>query len=570
MRSTEFLLPTLKEIPKDAEAKSHILMLRAGMIRKLASGFYSYLPLGFKVLQKVEAIVRQEMNAAGALEVLLPAVHPVDIWKKTGRYDVMEGILFKIEKGDREYVLGPTHEEIITELAVAYIRSYKDMPKTLYQIQTKFRDEARPRFGVIRSREFIMKDAYSFDADDQGLDVSYKKMYAAYERIFSRCGLKFVVVEADTGAMGGKTSHEFMVLVSFGEDRIVLCPKCGYSGSSEVAACSATNAPVNEPAGTLDYFATPNVSTIEELTASLKCDASRFIKTILYKTETGVVACLVRGDHEVCEAKLAKAVKSPKLELADEATIKRVTGARVGFSGPVKLKEKITIIADHAVVALVNGITGANKDDEHIRSVNYGRDYTADAVADVRVITPADPCPKCGASITIDTSLEIGHVFKLGTKYTQALEGFYSDKDGSQKQIIMGCYGIGVNRILAAAIEQNYDEKKGMIWPTAIAPFHVTIITANQKSADVVKVAEDLYRDLTAAGMDVLFDDRDERMGVKFNDAELVGAPVFIVIGDKGLKENKIEIRNRRVQETLQVAPADVVDTVKSLVLSAN
>lgn len=558
MRFSSMLIPTLKEIPKDAEAKSHIVMLRAGMIRKLASGFYSYLPLGYRVLTKVETIIREEMGRAGAQELLMPAVHPVDIWKKTGRYDVMDDILMKIVKGDREYILGPTHEEIITELACAYIKSYKDMPKTLYQIQTKFRDEARPRFGVIRSREFIMKDAYSFDADAAGLDESYTKMYAAYQNIFSRCGLSFVIVAADTGAMGGKESHEFMVLVDFGEDRIVVCDACSYAASTEVAACPASAMTVGENKNKPEYFDTPDIKTIEELTAALTCNASAFVKTLLYTANDETVAVLVRGDHDVCEAKLAKVLKASKLVLADEKTIEAVTGARVGFSGPIGLKKKIRLVADAAVAAVSDGIVGANKNDQHIKHVRYGRDFTADEVADIRAIQDGDPCPQCGKKIELKTSLEIGHVFKLGTKYTEALEGRYQDKNGVQQTIIMGCYGIGVNRIIAAAIEQNYDEERGMIWPAAIAPFPISIITANQKSTTVTDAAEKLYAALTEANIDVLYDDRDERMGVKFNDAELIGAPIHVVVGDRGLKENTMEIRDRRCGEKQSVPVGDV------------
>lgn len=565
MKLTQMLVPTLKELPKDAEAKSHIIMLRSGMIRKLASGYYSYLPLGMRVLQKAVDIIRDEMNKAGAQELLMPAVHPSEIWKKTGRYDVMEDILFKVVKGDREYVLGPTHEEIITELATAYLKSYKDMPKTLYQIQNKFRDEARPRFGVIRSREFLMKDAYSFDCDEAGLDASFKKMYAAYENIFTRCGLDFVVVSADTGAMGGSASNEFMVLVDFGEDTVVLCKDCGHAASTEVAACKAAEKD-GVPMLVHELFDTPRLRTIEELTSSLNIGAEKFIKTLLYTVDDGrVVAVLVRGDHEVCEPKLARVLGTSKMALADEATIQRVTGADVGFSGPIGMKEKIFIIADHAVVGMRNAVVGANKNDQHIKNVNPERDFTVDTVADVRLIQAGDPCPQCGKPIALETSLEIGHVFKLGTKYTKAFNGTYLDQNGKAQDIIMGCYGIGVNRIIASCIEQRYDTEKGMVWPLSLAPFQVSIITANHKSEPVVAAADALYKGLTSAGIEVLYDDRNDRMGVKLNDAELIGAPVHIIIGDRGLQEDAIEVRNRLTGEKLFAAQDAVLATVSGL-----
>ncbi|MFC1809392.1 proline--tRNA ligase [Candidatus Omnitrophota bacterium] len=565
MRLTHMLIPTLKETPKDAEAKSHIMMLRSGMIRKLASGFYSYLPLGFRVLKKVETIVRDEMDASGAQELLLPAVHPSDIWKKTGRYEVMDEILMKVQKGEREYVLGPTHEEIITELATAYIKSYKDMPVTLYQIQTKFRDEARPRFGVIRSREFIMKDAYSFDKDAEGLDKSYQIMYEAYKRIFDRCGLDYVIVQADPGSMGGNFSHEFMVLVDFGEDKVALCKKCGYAASTEVAACNATQGKKNKDSEkSLEYFDTPNLRTIEELTKALKIEASSFVKTILYQADDAVIACLVRGDHEVCDAKVARFLKASKFTLADDATIKKVTGAGVGFSGPVGFKEKVRIVADHEVANMINFISGANKDDKHVKNICPGRDFTISDVADIHTIVEGDACPECGEAISLQTSLEIGHVFKLGTKYTKAFDGLFLDQKGKQKDIIMGCYGIGVNRILAACIEQNYNEEKGMVWPESIAPFAVSIVTANQNSDSVVAAADSLYANLVKEGLEVLYDDRDDRMGVKLNDAELMGAPVHVIIGDKGLKEGKLEVRNRMSDAKEFIA----IDKVTSHILS--
>jgi len=567
MKFTDLLLPTLKENPKDAEARSHIVMMRSGMIRKLASGFYSYLPLGFKVLKKVEAIVREEMNATGANELLLPAVHPAELWKKTGRYDVMSDIMMTITRGDREYVLGPTHEEIITELASAYIKSYKDMPKILYQIQTKFRDEARPRFGVIRSREFIMKDAYSFDTDMASLDASYDRMYEAYKKIFNRCGLDYVIVHADPGAMGGNFSHEFMVLVDFGEDSVALCKACGYAASNEVAECVAHKRTLDSkesakacPAS--ESFDTPNLRTIDELTKKLKMSADTFIKTVFYTTDDGVVAALVNGAHEICEAKLARLLKTTTLALADEKTITDVTSGPVGFSGPIGLKKPVKIIADYAVGAMVDAIVGANKNNQHIKHVCVGRDFTVDESGDIRMITADDACPQCGKPIELSTSLEIGHVFKLGTKYTKAFQGSYLDNNGKQQDIIMGCYGIGVNRIIASCIEQHFDEEKGMIWPLSLAPFAVSIVTTNQKSDPVKEAAEVMYKELTDKGIDVLYDNRDDRMGVKLNDAELIGAPVHIIIGDRGLKDNKIEIRFRTSGTTVNEPVETVVHAV--------
>ncbi|MBN1493067.1 MAG: proline--tRNA ligase, partial [Candidatus Omnitrophica bacterium] len=475
--------------------------------------------------------------------------------------------LMKVQKGDREYVLGPTHEEIITEIATAYIKSYKDMPKTLYQIQTKFRDEARPRFGVIRSREFIMKDAYSFDADTASLDKSYDIMFEAYKKIFDRCGLDYVIVQADPGPMGGNFSHEFMVLVDFGEDKVALCKACGYAASTEVAACKRPgNGGSKDKEGKLEYFDTPGLKSIEELTSKLTIDATVFVKTILYETEHGIVACLVRGDHEICDAKLARQLKVSKLQLAGEETIKKVTGAEVGFSGPIGFKSKVMIIADHTVASMQNFITGANKTDQHVKNVNPGRDLTIDQVADVRVITANDVCPECGKPIMLQTALEIGHVFKLGTKYTHAFGSSYLDQNGKQQDIIMGCYGIGVNRIVASCIEQSYDEEKGMVWPRAVAPFAVSIVTANQNSEDVVAAADKLYATLCDAGIDVLYDDRNDRMGVKLNDAELIGVPIHVIIGDKGLQSGTIEVRDRRSGDKIFVAVGEVAKKIVELV----
>lgn len=543
MRWTETLLPTLRDVPKDAEAMSHKLALRAGLVRQLASGVYTYLPMGFRVLSKIMAIIREEMNRAGAEELLMPALHPADLWKKTGRYDTLgdDKIAFKNRAG-HEFVLGPTHEEVITDLVASCVKSFRDLPFTLYQIQTKFRDEARPRFGVIRTKEFIMKDAYSFDTDEQGLDRNYQKMAEAYRRIFSRCGLTFQIVEADTGLMGGKMSQEFMVVCPYGEDRVARS-EGGYLASLEIAERGKPVFSGVVPSDAKpEAFDTPNLRTIDELKNKFKIAPSQMVKTLIYIADDKPVAALVTGDSEVNESKLRRLLGVKKLRQAENKEVEQATGAPVGFAGPVGLN--LPLYADWDLDGLSSFVCGANEKDKHFRNVVMGRDFKPVTTGDIRNVKEGDLAKDGKGTLTIATTMEIGHIFKLGTRYTEALSGFYLDEKGQRQTIIMGCYGIGVNRILAAAIEEHHDEK-GIRWPQTIAPYQFEIITLNQTEEKLTSVAEDLYRKLTDSGYEVFYDDRDERAGVKFKDADLIGVPVHIVLGERGLAEGKIEIKYR-------------------------
>ncbi|MCM8812880.1 MAG: proline--tRNA ligase [Candidatus Omnitrophica bacterium] len=555
MKWSEFLLPTLKEVPAEAEAASHILMLRAGLIRKLTAGVYSYLPCGLRVLRKIERIVREEMDRQGALEVLLPAIQPLDLWMKSGRFAALgEDMITFIDRHKKQNVLGPTHEEVITALVKQEIGSYRQMPVILYQIQTKFRDEARPRFGVMRSREFIMKDAYSFDVSWECLDRSYAKMYDAYCRIFQRCGLRFLAVEADTGVMGGDASHEFMVVAPNGEDRIVSCAACGYAASLEKAAClrreqapAAQAAPVERP---WEILPTPGKRAVEEVAAFLGITAADLIKTIMYSADGKPAAVIVRGDHEVNEAKLRRCLGARQLTLADEKMIVQATGAPVGFSGPVGLSAAVPIIADYALAAGGPWVTGANQADAHLRNVSLPRDVAITQWADVRYITPADCCPRCGKEIRLEQAIEVGHVFKLGTKYTESLQANFLDDAGRSAPMIMGCYGIGVTRIIAACLEQNHDAQ-GIIWPAEIAPFQALIMPLNPEDPASRATADSCYRQLQRQGIEILLDDRNVRAGVKFKDADLSGIPVQVIIGEKNLAQGNVEIKTRCSGERL-------------------
>ena len=548
MRWTQTLIPSLRNIPKDAEAISHQLALRAGLVRQLSSGVYSYLPLGFRVLLKIIGIIREEMNRAGASEVLLPALHPAEIWKKSGRYETLgaDKIAFKNRAG-HEFVMGPTHEEIITDLVGTNIKSFRDLPLNLFQIQNKFRDEARPRFGVIRTKEFIMKDAYSFDTDEKGLDVNYRKMSEAYHRIFTRCGLNFQVVNADTGMMGGKMSQEFMVICPYGEDRVA-SSEDGYLASQDIAERAKPEFEIsNFKSESPETFDTPNLRTVEEISRKFKIPAHQIIKTLIFMADDKPVAALVTGDSEVNEGKLRKLVGAKELRQAEAHEIREATGAPVGFAGPVGLK--IPIYADWDVLGIADGVTGANEQDKHRKHVVAGRDFTPTASGDIRFVKDGDLAPDGKGKLVLTTSMEIGHIFKLGTRYSESIGAHFLDEKGERKPAIMGCYGIGVNRILAATIEQHHD-LKGIQWPEAIAPYAVEIITVNHADDNVRAAAEKIYEELTKAGKDVLFDDRDERAGVKFNDADLVGIPKQIIIGDRSLKEGKVELKDRKTGET--------------------
>lgn len=557
MRWTQTLIPSLRNVPKDAEAVSHQLALRAGLIRQLSSGVYSYLPLGFRVLLKIIGIIREEMNRAGACEVLLPALHPAEIWKKSGRYETLgeDKITFKNRSG-HEFVLGPTHEEVITDLVGTNIKSFRDLPLNLYQIQTKFRDEARPRFGVIRTKEFIMKDAYSFDTDEKGLDIHYQKMAEAYCRIFTRCGLNFQVVNADTGMMGGRMSQEFMVICPYGEDRVA-SSEGGYLASQDIAARGNPDLKTPQSRSTKpEIFDTPNLRTIEEISHRYKVVPHQMIKTLIYVADGKAVAVLVTGDSEVNESKLRKLVGAKELRQADAHEIQEATGAPVGFAGPVGLK--IPVYADWDIVGIADGVTGANQQDQHFKNVMIHRDFEPTVIGDIRFVKDGDLAPDGKGKLRLTTSMEIGHIFKLGTRYTESMGAYFLDEKGERKPAIMGCYGIGVNRILAAAIEQHHDAK-GIQWPEEIAPFAVEIITVNHSDDKVRQAAKKIYEELTAKGVEVLFDDRDERAGVKFNDADLIGIPKQIVLGERNLAQGKVEIKDRESGATKLVDLSEVI-----------
>jgi prolyl-tRNA synthetase len=558
------LIPTLKEAPSDAEIVSHQLMVRAGMVRKVAAGIYTLLPLGLRAIRRVERIVREEMDRAGAQELFMPTVIPAELWQTSGRWDAYGKELLRVkDRHNREFCLGPTHEEVITDLVGREVRSYRDLPLNLYQIQTKFRDEIRPRFGLMRGREFMMKDAYSFHATEEDAEREYKKMYDTYCRIFERCGLDFRPVEAETGNIGGSFSHEFMVLAETGEDAVVGCTKCTYGANVERAEAGYSHecdAGSSEKLDSIERVSTPGMKSVEEVSAFLKVSPHCLIKTLIYNSDMGVVAALVRGDYDLNEAKLLRELGAAWIELADEETVVKTTGAPSGFAGPVGLK--CTIIADHSVKGIVNGVTGANDADAHLINVNPNRDFTVKSFSDLRVVVDGDDCPRCDGNLSIRRGIEVGHVFKLGTKYSNSMGATFLDEEGKQQPMIMGCYGIGIGRTVAACIEQNHDEN-GIAWPLPMAPFQVTILPLTAREKEVTEEAERLYREITALGVDVLLDDRDERAGVKFNDAELLGTPIRIVIGKKGLKEGGVEIKGRTEQEAQLVPLEGVIDEVR-------
>jgi prolyl-tRNA synthetase len=547
VRWSHSLIPTLKETPADAVAPSHVLLLRAGMIRQLGAGAYTYLPLGQRVLQKVIQIIRQEMDAAGGIELLMPAIQPVELWKESGRYAAYGDLLMKLTTSSgHELALGPTHEEVITDMVRDLLVSYKQLPVTLYQIQTKFRDEPRPRFGVVRTREFIMKDAYSIDADLDQLNRSYGAMYEAYCRIFDRCGLPYRIVEAESGPIGGDSSHEFMVPCPSGEDKVIECKSCGYAANQERAEVGprARDASAGHHAGAPAYQAvpTPNKRTIREVCEFLGLDATASGKLLVYVADGKPVAALLRGDHELNEAKLRRALGAAALVPADAATIEKATGAPMGFLGPVALTIPLTI--DREIAHLSQIVVGGNAVDVHFKNVVPGRDFPLENVCDIRNAGTGDPCPRCGAALEILTALEIGHVFKLGTKYSSSMGASYLDEKGNQIRHIMGCYGIGVTRVVAAAVETGHDAN-GIIWPLALAPYHVLIVPLQVQNKDVMEHALALEESLAAAGVDVLTDDRDLRPGVKFKDADLIGIPLRVVVGERGLKDGTIEVKWR-------------------------
>jgi prolyl-tRNA synthetase len=568
MLYSRYFIPTIKETPSDAEVVSHQLMLRAGMIRKLASGIYNYLPLGLRSIRKFENIVREEMNKADAIEMLMPSVQPAELWQESGRWAFYgkELLRFKDRK-DAEFCMGPTHEEVITDMVRREIKSYRQMPLNFYQIQSKFRDEIRPRFGLMRGREFIMKDAYSFDVDSAAADLSYEKMYNAYMRIFERCGLNFRAVEADTGSIGGSSSHEFMVLADSGEDAIVSCDACRYAANIEKAESPLFTAACDSGAEPLQKVSTPEMKTIVDVAAFLNIASDETIKTLVYASGSGDLAmALLRGDHELNELKLKNHLGWDEILMASEEQILACTGSPVGFLGPIGLKQDIPVIGDRVVQGMTNVVLGANEKDQHYINANRRRDFEVTTFIDIRTVVAGDACPRCDAGkLEMWRGIEVGHVFKLGTKYSKSLGATYLDANGKEQIIFMGCYGIGIGRTVAAAIEQSHDEN-GIIFPVPIAPFHCSVVAINTKDSGVMAAAEEIYFCLEKLGVEVLLDDRDERPGVKFKDNDLIGIPLRIVVGSKGLAEGKVEVKIRSTGEVLSLPIDDAASTVKRFV----
>jgi prolyl-tRNA synthetase len=568
MRYSQMLLPTTKETPAEAEVISHQLLLRAGFIRKLTSGLYTYLPIGLMAMQKVENIVRQEMNRAGAQELLMPMVQPADLWQESGRWNKYgpELLRFK-DRHDRDYCLGPTHEEVITDIARRELHSYRQLPINLYQIQTKFRDEIRPRFGLMRGREFVMKDAYSFDESDEAAGESYRKMHEAYTRIFKRCGLDFRPVEADSGTIGGSFSHEFMVLADTGEDTLVICRECDYAANVEKAKVVLPKKGEQADQELLECCkaATPGMKKVDRVAEFLGVTPEEVIKTMIYLADGEPVAVLVRGDREVQSVKLKNLLDVTEVELADDDTVWKLTKLPVGYIGPVDIP--IKLVADQEVMQMVNAVAGAGEKGHHLTGVNPGRDFTPVKIGDLRQITVKDSCPLCGGSLELTEGIEVGHIFKLGTNYSEAMEATFQDKEGCQQPLVMGCYGIGVSRVVAAAIEQNHDQN-GIIFPLPLAPFQVIVLNLGLKNEETTAAAEKLYLDLQEAGVDVLYDDRDERPGSKFKDADLLGIPYRVTVGKTWEKEGKVELRLRRNGETSIIdydrAAGEIADMVQA------
>ena len=567
MRTSQFLIATLRETPADAEIISHQLMLRAGLIRQVAAGIYNWLPLGHRVLRKIETVVREEMNRSGGQEVLLPAVQPAELWRESGRWDDYGPELLRLtDRHHREFCFGPTHEEVVTTLARSEIRSYRQLPINLYQIQTKFRDEIRPRFGVMRAREFIMKDAYTFDIDEHGMGNSYEVMYQAYERIFQRLGLEARAVEADSGTIGGSFSHEFHVLADTGEDAIALCPEAGYSANVEKVTLSKPAQARPEPGPEMVEIETPGQHTIEDLCRFLSLSPQRTVKTLIVKgQDEGLVALVLRGDHELNSVKAEALPEVAKpIRLASASDIRQATGADPGSIGPVGIK--ITVIADHSAIGLADFVCGANRDERHLSNVNWGRDLPEPRSSDLRQAVDGDPCPVDPTRpIQVRRGIEVGHVFQLGTKYSEALGANYLDSEGQARAMYMGCYGIGVTRIVAAAIEQNHDEH-GIIWPDPIAPFDVCIVPISMhKSSQVAETVERLARELSETGFEVLVDDRNERPGVMFSEMDLIGIPHRLVVGERGLKAGTVEYRNRRSGDTSDHPVEELVQVLSEM-----
>ena len=574
MKLSQMHLKTLREVPNEAEIASHILLLRTGMIRKLVSGVYGFMPLGWRSIRKIEDIVRQEMDAKGAQEILMSAVQPAELWQESGRWYAYGPEMWRVkDRNGRDFCLGPTHEEVFTDIIRNDVTSHRQLPLNLYQIQTKYRDEARPRFGLMRSREFIMKDAYSFDKDYEGLDKSYQDMYDAYERVFTRCGLTFRPVEADTGAIGGSNSHEFTALSEVGESEIAYCEKCSMAATTERAEC--VDAPAQDDVEMLpmEEVHTPGTKTIEEVANFLGMEQSQTIKALLFVTyneegkENGYVAAFVRGDRELNMTKLVNALDIPEhaIEFADEAKIGAACGCVGGFTGPQGLHD-CKIVVDSELPGLKNLVAGANKEDHHVKNVNYGRDYKADIVTDLKTLKVGDPCPVCGAPVKHARGIEVGQVFKLGTKYSAAMNATYKDENQQDQLIVMGCYGIGVTRTLAAIVEQHHDED-GIIWPMSVAPYHVIVTLVKPEDEEQAAVAENIYKTLQSAGVEVLLDDRKERPGVKFKDADLLGIPVRITVGKRapeGIVEYKLRRDAEKSEKSIEEAIKDAITIVNA------
>lgn len=558
MKMSNMLITTLREVPAEAEIDSHKLMLRAGLMRKMAAGVYNYMPLGLKVLKKVEDIVREEMNAAGAQEFLASAMIPAELWQESGRWDAYGAEMFRLkDRGNRDFCLGPTHEEVFTDIARNTIKSYKQLPLNLYQIQTKYRDERRPRFGVMRSREFIMKDAYSFDKDQEGLDLTYNKMHDAYVKIFNRCGLDAKCVQADSGAIGGANSAEFMVKSEVGEDDVVFCSKCDYAANIE-KAIAVPEKQTKEELKELKKIETPNERTIEEVAKFFGVEEKNFAKTILFNADGKIVTVMVRGDREINEVKVTNAIgEVNNLEFASADEVFKATGASVGFAGPIGINTDILLV-DEEVANMYNFITGGNETGYHLQNVNYGRDFEG-IVGDFRNVIEGEKCPCCGEAITIARGTEVGHIFKLGTKYSEAMNANFIDENGKEKPFIMGCYGIGVTRTIASIIEQHHDEN-GIIWPLSVAPYHISVIPVNVKDENQLNVANELYTKLISMNIEAIIDDRNERAGVKFKDSELIGIPMRVTIGKK-IGEGIVELKTRD-GEMREVKLEDVCDII--------
>ncbi len=562
MRISKLFGKTLRETPAEADTVSHRLLVRAGMVSQLAAGVYSYMPLGWRVLKKIERIIREEMDAAGGQELNLPVLQPRELWQQSGRDEAMGEVLFRLQdRRERPMVLGPTHEEVFTTLVRQNVHSYRDLPQLLYQIQVKFRDEPRPRGGLIRVREFLMKDLYSFDVDEAGMDVSYEKMRQAYQNVFDRCGLPTMLVEADSGAIGGRDSREFILVAESGEDQVVSCPGCGYAANVEKAVG------VKHPVGggdplPLEEVATPGAATIEQVAAFFKITPEQTLKAVFYAADGNIVFVVIRGDLEVNEIKLANLLKASDLRMATDEEV-RAAGLVAGAASPVGLSG-VRVVADDSVNTGSNFVAGGNKPEVHLRNVNYPRDFKADTVADIAAAAEGHTCVACGGTYELRRGIEVGHIFKLGTKYTEAFGAEFIDESGATRPVIMGCYGMGLSRLMAGAIEQNHDDK-GIIWPEPIAPFQVHLCALYRDNTTVADVAEKLYEDLQAAGIEVLFDDRSESPGVKFNDADLIGCPYRVTVGPRTVEKDAVELKKRTAKDFEVVPLADIVAKVKSL-----